>query len=160
MKLEASQRLLADSPVIAPSDSFKSKNEDKLKEWQSDSDKTEHSDSGAPSTEASSTAVSQGPYALPQTEDSYARLLQSGVEDDPQTMDYEDACSAVADGARGGQSGGSTNDGYVPNSETGFKIEGPDVDKNYLNVRGKSCDDELLADADPKLWNNAYQPMG
>jgi hypothetical protein len=160
MKLEASKRLLAEAPVIAPSNSFKDENEDKLKNWQSQSEKTEHTDNEPAGTEASSTAVSEGVSALPQTENSYARLLKAGVEDDPQTMAYEDACSA-SDGATGGQSGGSTADGYVPNSETGFNIEGPDVDKNYLNVRGNSTgDDELLADADPKLWNNAYQPMG
>lgn len=159
MKLKASIRLLADTPVIAPSDSFKEDNEEQLKDRQSESRKTEHTDSGTPSTEASSTAVSLGPQSLPQTENNYARLINSGVEDDPLTMDYEDACTA--DGLAGGQSGGSTSDGYVPNSETGFKIEGPDVDTNYLNVRGNSTiDDELLADADPKLWNNAYQPMG
>lgn len=155
MKLKASTRLLADSPVIAPSDSFRDENKEQLKDRQSESRKTEHTDSGNPSTQASSTAVSDGSQALPQTESNYARLIKSGIEDDPLTMDYEDACTA------GGLAGGSTSDGYVPNSETGFMIEGPDVDNNYLNVRGNSTnDDELLADADPKLWNNAYQPMG
>ena len=147
MKLEASIRLLADSPIIAPSTSFKDQNEEKLRHQQSESDETEIHDN-TPSTKASSTAVSQGPHALPQTENSYARLLKAGVEDDPLTMEYEDACSAS-----------DTSDGIVPNSETGFPIEGPDVEDNYLNVRG--CpEEEMLADADPKLWNQAYQPMG
>jgi hypothetical protein len=149
MKLKASTRLLADSPVIAPSDSFRDENKEQLKDRQSESRKTEKTDTGSPSAEASSTAVSQGSQALPQTESTYARLIQSGAEDDPLTMDMEDACTA-----------GDTSDGYVPNSETGFELEGPDVDENYLNVRGCSTEDELLADADPTLWNNAEQPMG
>lgn len=76
MKLNASTRLLADSRIIAPSDSFRDENKDQLKDRQSESRKTEHTDRGNPSTEA---AISE---------------------------------------------------------------------------------DELLADADPKLWNNANQPMG
>jgi hypothetical protein len=146
MKLEASTRLLADS-VIAPSDSYKHENENKLKDWQHESQQTDHADND-PSTNASSTAVSQGPHALPQTESNYARLLSSSIEDDQLTTGYEDACV-----------GSDTSDGIVPNSEVGFPLRGEDTENNYMNVRG--CDEEeMLADADPKLWNTAYQPMG
>jgi hypothetical protein len=180
MKLNAATRLLADeAPVIAPSDSYKHENENDLKNRQSDrehdTDNTsseEHKEEGSAEesewpgaiddeteihdTHASSTHSAEEPtidaddaeYAI----HAHVRLLADtlNTESDPLTQDMEDAC--VAD---------STVDGIVPNTEEGFPLKGDDVDENYMNVRGElDAASRLSADADPKLFDLAEQPLG
>lgn len=166
MKLNAAVRLIADS-AIAPSDSYKQENEHDLKDAQStrehdtdntssemtkteaeaDEDEETESDPSYRDVEASSTIdegdIASSQYALRAN----VRLLADrlNTECDPLTQDMENASS--------------TSDGIVPNTEQGFPLVGDDVDDNYMNVRG--CDEtDVLADADPKLFGLAEQPMG
>jgi hypothetical protein len=168
MKLNAAARLTADSPVIAPSESFKHSNEEDFKERKSDSQhKQEKKEApGLPETgtEASSTAVSEG-FDLPQTDAQYAtkqganvikaslRLLadrlHSGTEDDPLTMDMED--SGVTEAA-------DTSDGDVFPLDYGFNMVGEEGNTNYMNVQGAK--ERIESDADPKIFGVGSQPLG
>jgi hypothetical protein len=48
--------------------------------------------------------------------------------------------------------GSTAMDGVLPQT----RIVGPDIDENYLNVRGK---DETTADTNPDMFGNATQPL-
>jgi hypothetical protein len=163
MKLNAATRLIADS-AIAPSDSYKQENEHDLKDAQStrerDTDNTssemtteagaeedEETESGSYRDVEASSTIDEGDIASSQYAiRAHVRLLADrlNTESDPLTQDMENASS--------------TSDGIVPNTEQGFRLVGDDVDKNYMNVRG--CESDVLADADPKLFGLAEQPMG
>jgi len=163
MKLNAAARLLAaDAPVIAPSDSYKSTNEREFQDRKRDSEherKKEAPEPAAPSAEASSTSVSEG-FDLPQTDAQYAgvntikaslRLLADNLhtEDDPLTMDMEDAAVIKA---------GDTSDGNVFPLDYGFNMVGEEGNTNYMNVQ--AAKERIESDADPKLFGLASQPLG
>lgn len=184
-KLNATTRLVADE-ALAPAESFRSENQEGLHERQSErehgDDKSDYSDhevssnaeDASPtdhftSTEiddnvsASSTIDGQGPD-LPQTQGDFAcmantRLLADrlNTENDPLTQDMENAgaaCSLTKATSR--VDAADTSDGIVPNSEVGFPEVKDEGEEDELDVEG--CD--ILADADPKIFNVAQQPLG
>jgi hypothetical protein len=158
MKLKASVRLLADN-VIAPAESYRSENERDLHDRQSDSEheqqtetptKTESSDNSedscAPTERLNQTAVHDQEAAhtpadsiddMPQTDGMYA-----GADEDP-----------LIERIEGNQSHGDTVDG-ISVTDQGYKTY-PDEEQNGL----AACD-RLTADADPTIFDNAYQPLG
>ncbi len=178
-QLKAATRLMADQ-ALAPAESFRSENEENLKGQQHEreglenksdggtgaKDSTVKADATAPTQDFHKTAVRNHPHPseaadslntddLPQTTSTQAnlRLLADRLltEDDPLTSQEENASD--------------TSDGIVPNSEQGFEQTVDEGWPDPLNVEGSDCtedadDPNVLADADPKLFNVANQPLG
>jgi hypothetical protein len=170
IKIEAAMRLVADQ-ALAPAESFRSENEENLKGRQHERESIDNKNDGESSksetnADAEDTApienfnatevrdnpvrkaaTSLDPSDLPPSSATSAnlRLLADRLmnEEDPLTCQEENA--------------NDTSDGIVPNSETGFEQEVVPGDPDPLNVQGS---DETLADADPRIFNLAQQPLG
>ena len=157
MKLNAATRLLAEENVIAPSDSYKHENENELRHQQTEhqhdqkqQQRENEQNKPEPSTEASTTPEAIDPLtdtAAPQfAVRAHFRLLADrlNTESDPLTDAEEDACMASD----------TVDESSLPGA-TGYNMVGEEGNTNYMNVEG-----ETLADADPRLFDVANQPLG
>lgn len=189
-RLLASAEVTAEETVMqGPAIDYQKENHDELKQSQNDHQKDEDKEAQSPSSDMSKTSVSDNTSAASMLK-AMARKLKAAkvkaastpnaksegdtadvmyadrlnTESDPLTMDEEDACLASLIEAE------STVDGdYPPGFTPKFNVTEDPKTTGYTSASGADNwesdateveGDEVLSDADPRLFNLAQQPLG
>jgi hypothetical protein len=178
VQLNAATRLLADGEgtgLIAPADGFQEQNKDQLKDQQKDHKKSTESEEPKSETTAE-TDKNESKDSDRDTTETNLNVPEEGGEghDGGQKAVKQSEGSSGIDESEGGEDGGSGDTNVVMDVPQDNEDDSSGIDAKVAKIKTNAHvrllasmevnpdeeDEEVLSDADPKLFNTVNQPLG